>query len=264
MASTSDRAVSRRDDAYVSVWLPGAAEPVVAGRVRRHGNRYRFGYGRSYLDRLEAISLYTPELPLVSGWQEPTGGMPIASVLRDSGPDRWGQLVILERFHGIRGRDTDPGDLDQITYFLESGSNRIGGLDFQSSPDTYVPRGTTATLDELHSAADALQEGRPLSDELLAALVRGTSIGGARPKALMDVYGVPYIAKFSSTSDHYPVVNSEALAIEFARRVGIDAPRSFVTSSLGKDVLMVERFDREPGGNVASWCRVLPCSAWKR
>ena len=146
------------------------------------------------------------------------------------------------------GRDADPGDLDQITYFLESGSNRIGGLDFQSSPDTYVPRGTTATLDELHAAADALQEGRPLSDELMAALVRGTSIGGARPKVLMDVDGVPFIAKFSSTSDHYPVVNSEALAFEFARRVGIDAPRSFVTSSLGKDVLMVERFDREPGG----------------
>ena len=174
--------------------------------------------------------------------------MPIASALRDSGPDRWGQLVILERLHGVHGRDADPGDLDQITYFLESGSNRIGGLDFQSSPDTYVPRGTTATLDELHDAADALQEGRPLSDELMAALVRGTSIGGARPKALMDVDGVPFIAKFSSTSDHYPVVNSEALAIELARRVGISVPRSFVTSSLGKDVLMVERFDREPGG----------------
>ncbi|HEY5857355.1 MAG TPA: HipA domain-containing protein [Aldersonia sp.] len=250
MASTSDRAVSRRDDAYayVWVWLPGAAEPVVAGRVQRRGNRYRFGYGRSYLDRPDAISLDTPELPLVSGWQEPTGGVPIASALRDSGPDRWGQLVILEGFHGIRGRDADPGDLDQITYFLESGSNRIGGLDFQSSPDTYIPRGTTATLDELHAAADALQEGRPLSDELMAALVRGTSVGGARPKALMDVDGVPFIAKFSSPSDHYPVVNSEALAFEFARRVGIDAPRSFVTSSLGKEVLMVERFDREPGG----------------
>ena len=69
MASTSDRAVSRRDDAYMWVWLPGATDPVVAGRVRRNGNRYRFGYGRSYLDRPDAISLYTPELPLVSGSQ---------------------------------------------------------------------------------------------------------------------------------------------------------------------------------------------------
>ncbi|MFD4403321.1 type II toxin-antitoxin system HipA family toxin [Nocardia sp. NPDC058499] len=244
MASTSDP----HRDAYVWVWLPGHTDPVVAGRVQRDGSRYRFGYGRSYLNRQDAISLYPPELPLVSGWQAPIGNMPIASVLRDSGPDSWGQRVILERLHGYRGRDADPGEPDQITYFLESGSDRIGGLDFQASPSTYVPRGTTATIDELHAAADAIQEDRPIGEELGAALVRGTSIGGARPKALIDIDGVPGIAKFSSTSDHYPVVNAEALAFELARRVGIDAPRSFVTSSLGKDVLVVERFDRGPEG----------------
>lgn len=244
MVSTSDPAAAHRRDAYVWVWLPGRSEPVVAGRLQRQGARYLFGYGRSYLARPDAISLYTPELPLVSGWQEPSGNMPIASVLRDSGPDSWGQRVILERLHGSRGMDADPGDLDQITYFLESGSDRIGGLDFQASPDAYVPRGTTATIDELHAAADALQVGQPIRDDLGAALVRGTSIGGARPKVLIDVDGVPCIAKFSSTSDHYPVVNAEALAFEFARRVGIEAPNSFITSSLGKDVLVVERFDR--------------------
>lgn len=248
MASNSDQRASPRDDAYVWVWLPGDSQPVSAGRVQRRGNRYRFGYGRTYLARSDAISLYTPELPLRPGWQEPSANMPIASVLRDGGPDSWGQRVILERLHGARGRDADPVDLDQITYFLESGSDRIGGLDFQYSPDIYVPRGTTATIDELHAAADALQEGKPLSDDLGAALVRGTSIGGARPKALIDVEGSPYIAKFSSTSDSYPVVNAEALAFELARRVGIDVPRTFVTSSLGKDVLMVERFDRQSGG----------------
>lgn len=248
MTSTSDGRASARDDAYVWVWLPGEPQPVVAGRVQRRGNRYRFGYGRSYLARSNAISLYTPELPLRSGWQEPSANMPIASVLRDAAPDSWGRRVILERLHGGRGQDADPADLDQITYFLESGSDRIGGLDFQARPDTYIPRGTTATIDELHAAADALQEGKPLNDELGAALVRGTSIGGARPKALIDVDGVPYIAKFSSTSDHYPVVNSEALAFELARRVGIEAPYSFLTSSLGKDVLMIERFDRRSGG----------------
>ncbi|MBY8856062.1 HipA domain-containing protein [Nocardia sp. CA2R105] len=249
MASISDGSSPRREDAYVWAWLPGHLQPVVAGRVQRHGSRYRFGYGRSYLERPDAISLYAPELPLISGWQEPSGYMAIASVLRDAGPDSWGQRVILERVDGVRGRDADPGDLDQITYFLESGSNRIGGLDFQTSPETYVPRGTTASIDELHAAADALQEGRPIGPELAAALVRGTSIGGARPKALIDVDGVPCIAKFSSTSDHYPVVNSEALAFEFARRVGIDTPHSFVTSSLGKDILVIERFDRGRAGD---------------
>lgn len=249
--SISDRAIPALRDAFVWVWLQGYTVPVVAGRLQaqRRGRhrRYVFGYGRSYLDRPDAISLYTPELPLRAGWQTPSPNMSIASALRDAGPDSWGQRVVLERLLGAKGHDADPGDLDQITYFLESGSNRIGGLDFQTSPEVYVPRGSSATLDELHTAADALQEGRPLTDELSAALVRGTSIGGARPKALVDVDGVSHIAKFSSTSDPYPVVNAEALALEFARRVGIDTTASFLSSSLNRDVLMIKRFDRPPG-----------------
>lgn len=243
MVSTSDL-----HDAYVWVWLPGQPDPAVAGRVQLVGDRYRFGYGRSYLERSDAISLYTPELPLQAGWQYPGPNLSVASVLRDAGPDSWGQRVILEQLHGAHGPLADPADLDQVTYFLESGSNRVGGIDFQVSPDLYVARGTDASLDELHSAADALQEGRPLSPELVAALVRGTSIGGARPKALISDGPAQYVAKFSSTSDHYPVVNAEAVALELARRAGIDAPRSFITSSLGKDVLLVERFDRTRDG----------------
>ena len=240
--------ISERHDAYVWVWLPGQADPVVAGRVQRVGDRYRFGYGRGYLGRPDAISLYTPELPLRAGWQYPGPNLSVASVLRDAGPGSWGQRVILEQLHGAHGPQADPADLDQITYFLESGSNRIGGMDFQVSPELYVPRGIDASLDELHSAADALEEGRPLSPELGAALVRGTSIGGARPKALVSDGSAQYVAKFSSTSDPYPFVNAEALAIELARRAGIDVPSSFVTSSLAKDVLLVERFDRTKQG----------------
>ncbi len=246
--STSETTAQR--DAFVWVWLPGHTDPVPAGRLhlRRHGSRYAFGYGRSYLDRDDAISLYEPELPLRTGWQVPPSNMSIASALRDAGPDSWGQRVILERLHGVAGRDADTADLDQITYFLESGSNRIGGLDFQASPEVYVPRGASATLDELHAAADTLDQGRELTDELGAALLRGTSIGGARPKALIDVDGRSHIAKFSSASDPYPVVNAEALALELARRAGIDTTASFLIESLGRDVLVIERFDRPADG----------------
>ncbi len=243
MASTSESRTC-----YVWIWLPNSASPVVARRVERRGDRYRFGYGRSYLERSDAISLYSPELPLVPGWQEPADGLVIASILRDGGPDAWGQRVVLERLHGTRGRDADPGDIDRITYFLESGSDRIGALDFQRSAERYLPRITRATLDELHTAADAFIRGEPLTPALEAALVRGTSIGGARPKALIDVGSVSCIAKFPVATDHYPVVRAEALALELARRVGIDTPGSFLTTSLGKDVLLIERFDRPAAG----------------
>ncbi len=250
MTLSTSKAAAPPRDAFVWVWLPGHTDPVPAGRLhfQSHGRRYAFGYGRSYLDRDDAISVYEPELPLRTGWQAPPSNMSIASALRDAGPDSWGQRVILERLHGVAGRDANTADLDQITYFLESGSNRIGGLDFQASPEVYVPRGASATLDELHAAADTLDQGRELTDELGAALLRGTSIGGARPKALIDVDGSSHIAKFSSASDPYPVVNAEALALELARRAGIDTTASFLTTSLGRDVLVIERFDRPASG----------------
>ncbi|WP_198675642.1 hypothetical protein [Aliidiomarina sanyensis] len=55
-------------EAYVWVWLPKATEPVVAGRLEADGDKLRFNYGRSYLEKVpNAISLYEPELPLRSG-----------------------------------------------------------------------------------------------------------------------------------------------------------------------------------------------------
>ena len=66
--------------AFVWVWLPGASEPVVAGRLDVVGDQLAFTYGRSYLARTSAISLFTPELPLragrAAGHPIPTGRTP--------------------------------------------------------------------------------------------------------------------------------------------------------------------------------------------
>lgn len=241
--------ISDPDRAYVWVWLPGCTAPVPAGVVRRVHDHYQFGYGRGYLDRPDAISLYEPELPLRSGWIDPVEDLNIASALRDAGPDSWGQRVILAKLHGVTGRNADPGDIDQITYFLESGSNRTGGLDFQHSPETYVPRGDdTASLAEMLTGADDFQLGRPINPALEAALLHGTSVGGARPKAVLRHGDREMIAKFTTSTDVWPEVAGEAAAFELARRVGIDVPHTDVTTVLGRRVLLSERFDRTHAG----------------
>jgi serine/threonine-protein kinase HipA len=234
-------------DVYVWAWLPGVASPVVAGRIRPYGTGYQFAYGESYLSRPNAISLFAPELPLQSGWIDPPEGMDLAGCLRDAGPDSWGQRVIIARLTGLLGAAADGVTLDRTTFLLESGSNRIGGLDFQASASEYVPRTATATLDELHAAADALLSGE-LHAELFSALVYGTAIGGARPKVLIREHDIEHIAKFSTSSDPYPVVKAEAVGLELARRVGIDAPGSRVVRTLGRDALLIERFDRPSSG----------------
>ena len=69
--------------------LPGELEPVVAGRLDDSGVSVTFTYGRSYLERRNAISLYEPELPLRPGLIAPEVGE-IAGCIADAGPDSWG------------------------------------------------------------------------------------------------------------------------------------------------------------------------------
>ncbi len=233
-------------DAFVWVWLPGAAEPVPAGRVVAEGDIITFHYARSYLSRPTAIPLYLPELPLRRGRQRPPAAMRVAGVIRDAGPDAWGQRVILARHLGRLDRNRDTAELGLLTYLLESNSDRIGALDFQSSPEVYVPRETSATLEEVQAAMEKFLAGERFSPDLDEALMRGTSIGGARPKVLLRVSGdgSQLIAKLSAQTDLYPVVRAEAVAMNLAARVGLNVARTTLTEALGRDVLLVERFDR--------------------
>ncbi len=231
--------------AFVWIWLPGTVEPVVAGRLDQQRTMIVFTYGRSYLERENCISLYLPELPLRTGPQPPLFG-DIAGCIADSGPDSWGQRVIDNR-NARRGT----GDLSPLTYLLESGSDRIGALDFQASPTEYIARESgSATLDELLEAADRIESGTLLSPTLDLALLHGSSaVGGARPKALLSHGARRFIAKFGSTTDTTPVVKAEFVAMELARRAGIDVAAVDLTTALGKDVLLVERFDRTTTGS---------------
>lgn len=232
-------------EVFVWTWLPGADAPVVAGRLDRTGPAISFVYARSYLAREDAISLYPAELPLRPGRIEPLAGLDAPGCILDGRPDAWGQRVILNRLTGRDWHEQDPGDLDDLTYLLESGSNRVGAIDFQRSSERYVARGgPPATLDELATSAQRVEAGVPLTPELDAALVHGSSIGGARPKAQLDDGGRPLIAKFSASADTYPVVQAEFVAMRLAARAGLDVAPVELAQALGKFVSLVERFDR--------------------
>jgi serine/threonine-protein kinase HipA len=235
--------------AFVWVWLPGAVDPVVAGRLNVEGQVLVFTYGRSYLERENRIPLYLPELPLTRGAIPPRVGE-VAGCIADAGPDAWGQRVLLNRLTGSAGADTTA--LTPLTYLLESGSDRTGALDFQLSAEKYVPRSLDqAALEELAESAERVELGEPLSPALDQALLHGSSVGGARPKALLRGDGRQLIAKFSSTTDTYPVVKGEFVAMELARRAGLETATVELTEVLGRDALLVERFDRPDGGRRA-------------
>ena len=229
-------------EAFVWVWLPGATEPVVAGRLTDRDSVITFTYGRSYLERPDAIPLYLPELPLRRGETAPVSGE-IAGCIADAGPDAWGRRVIEYQRIG------ETSDLGTLAYLLASGANRVGALDFQQSADEYAPRGhELVPLSELAEVADRVENGVPLTPELERALLHGSSMGGARPKAVLTDGTRQKIAKFTSVTDSYPVVKAEYVAMELARRAGLDVASVDLDRALGKDVLLIDRFDRAAGG----------------
>ena len=210
------------------------------------GKQLLFNYGKSYLARKNAISIYDPELPLQAGELPLRDGLSMPSCLRDASPDAWGRRVLINRMLGLKGVDASNVELDELTYLLESGSDRIGALDFQLSATKYIPRvSDQASLEELMQSAERVENGTPLQTDLDKALLHGSSLGGARPKALLGADDKKFIAKFSTSTDLYNVVKAEFIAMRLAKLAGLDVASVKLTKAFGKDVLLIERFDRE-------------------
>lgn len=249
------------NEIFVWIWLPDAIQPIVAGKLAKIDKRVLFTYGQSYLDNPKAIPIYDKELPLRSGIQEKIFGTEaVPGCIRDATPDAWGRRVILNKLLGAKGKTAAPGDLDEFTYMMESGSDRIGGLDFQKSPKTYKPRlAGQASLEELLHSAELIEKGIPLTPDLAQAINHGTSIGGARPKALINDNHTKFIAKFPSSTDQYNVIKAEFIAMRLAKLCGLNVANVKLTNAAGKDVLLIERFDRVFKEN--GWARKLMLSA---
>ena len=237
-------------EAYVWIWLPNETEPVVAGKLEADSDKLLFNYGKSYLERINdtnkpAISIYEEELPLKEGELPLLHGLSVPSCIRDGTPDAWGRRVIINKKLGVKGKDIDTAQLDELTYMLESGSDRIGALDFRQFATEYVPRlSANVALDALLESAERVEKGVPLTPELDQALFHGSSLGGARPKASIEDQNKKYIAKFSTSSDIYNVVKAEYIAMRLAEEVGLNVASVQITSAAGKDIILIERFDR--------------------
>ena len=251
-------------EAFVWIWLPGEITPVVAGRLEVAGDdSILFNYGKSYLERTgdsnSAIPIYEPELPLGTELLYPPQELSMAGCIRDAAPDGWGRRVILNKKLGRQGAQTDTAVLGELTYLLESGSDRIGALDFQASPTDYVPRiANSASMEGLMDVAGCVERGVPLSPGL-DLVFPASSIGGGRPKAMIEDVGKKYVAKFSSVTDLYNVVKAEFIAMRLAALAGLDVAPVRLMQAAGKDVLLIERFDRIK--KRAGWSRRLMVSA---
>ena len=124
-------------ECFVYITLPDETEFVTAGRFELTTDRNgvatgRFIYGKSYLERNNAVPLDPIELKLRKGTCQTTILKGVFGAIRDASPDYWGRRVI-EKYVG----KTELGEID---YLLHSPDDRAGALGFGLNREPPAPR----------------------------------------------------------------------------------------------------------------------------
>ncbi|MCI0429303.1 MAG: type II toxin-antitoxin system HipA family toxin [Rhodospirillales bacterium] len=226
---------------------------MTAGRFRvsetRDGTPFgQFVYGRSYLQRNDAVELDPVELRLANRTYETARMSGFFGAIRDSMPDYWGRRVIEKHSGHTR--------LQEFDYLMEGADDRAGALGFGLNVEPPAPRrkfNRTLDLDRLQAAADAIiaddpdhaGSARAQAEELL---LEGTSMGGARPKAVVQDDHSLWLAKFGRQDDRWNHPRVEHALLLLARACDINAADSQIETIGGRDVLLVRRFDRDWNG----------------
>jgi serine/threonine-protein kinase HipA len=233
--------------AYIYIQLPNTFEPVPAALlkvIRHRDGTYvgRFRYGDRYLERPGAVELDPFQLPLSKSVYEFTKLKGIPSAIRDAAPDAWGRRVIEHKLQ------RDPADLEEIDYLVNGPQDGAGYLSvglYREPPAPTRPYNRTHQLADLISAAEAVEAGKRVPEALLEQLEPGTSMGGARPKATVEHDGSLWLAKFPERTDRFNLQRIEFATLDLARRCGLNTCRSQLHAVGGRDVLMLQRFDRQ-------------------
>jgi len=237
-------------ECYVYITLPGETEFVTAGKFelttdRRSNPTGKFVYGRSYLARENAGAIDPLELKLSTKTYETNILKGVFGALRDASPDYWGRRVI--------DKHTGQAQHGEIDYLLYSPDDRAGALGFGLNQEPPAPRrkfNQTMELERLQALADAIiaDEDLPVSAEAEQAqhlVGDGTSMGGARPKAVVEDEDGLWIAKLRHPEDKWNDARVEHAMLMLARECGLQTAESKVVTIGEHDAVLVKRFDRE-------------------
>lgn len=243
--------MAQEKQTYVYIQLDGVFVP--AGRLTvvedGRGGYARFRYGARYLERPLCLPIDPITLPLAGAATtefRTAEGFILFGAIRDAAPDAWGRQVLDRAAQGM--------PLGEFEYLTVCGTDRIGALGFGA--DLKGPRRSTLfgeddapidqdlDLEAMMQAAAQVESEAELEPRFRAFIVRGSSLGGARPKGVTRWRGRPSIAKFSRTDDRGSVCRWEHATMLLARQCGIHTPAVDRVSVAGRDVYLIERFDR--------------------
>ncbi|HEY4317490.1 MAG TPA: HipA domain-containing protein [Herbaspirillum sp.] len=171
-----------------------------------------------------------------------------AGAVDDARPDRWGEKVI---------RLVDkPKRLSLMEYLYYAGDDRFGALGVSTSSSRYSPRAGSPLprlqqIQQLSEVVAKIEASEPIS-ALEAQIVRaGGSLGGAKPKALIEIDGEQWAIKFFNNEPiDTPLVEHATMTL--AQRAGITVAQTRIISIAGINAVAIRRFDREQGRRIHS------------
>lgn len=225
-------------------WLQDPLRPAPIGQLNLvlNGRGVSLRYDEAWLAHGFALS---EDLPLRPGEFMPERDR-AAGAVDDARPDRWGERVIrfLER----------PKRLSLLEYLLFAGHERFGALGVSVSSEAYLPAGSETVpevedVDRIHEAIRLVEAGAPVSDALRRLVAPGATMGGAKPKALVRMDGMPWVLKFPEHGEPGDIALIEHATLTLAQRAGIRVARSVPVAlkGTGRHALAVQRFDRVAG-----------------
>ena len=222
------------------LWLlTDPAQPTLVGELNTvrslHGVSLR--YAEAWRQGGFALS---EDLPLGGEEFLPTERDTAAGAVDDARPDRWGERV-------IKFLDKPPR-LSLLEYLYFAGDDRFGALGVSTSREQYLPRrlGPLPTLADTATIQDLVRKvlaNEPIAPEQRRLISPGVTMGGARPKALIDIDGAQWVVKFSD-GDPVDTPLIEHASMTLARKAGIDSAKTLAIRLVDGHAVAIKRFDR--------------------
>ncbi len=216
--------------------------PALVGELNLVMNRR--GVSLRYADTwLKAGFPLSEDLPLIDIEHLPREKDTAAGAVDDARPDRWGERV-------IRHIDRPPR-LSLLEYLYYAGDDRFGALGVSLTKEAYRPRQigplpTLADVDAVNEVVRRVLANEPVDARQKRLIAPGVTLGGARPKALLQLDGEEWVLKFAEPDrPAEPLVEHAAMTL--AADAGIDVAETRPIPLANGMALAIRRFDRAAG-----------------
>jgi serine/threonine-protein kinase HipA len=220
-------------------YLAQPSRPIQIGQMNlvRSTQGVSLRYADSWLQNGFSLS---EDLPLIGQEFLPTQRGTAAGAVDDARPDRWGERVI--RFID------KPKRLSLLEFLFFAGDDRFGALGVSTSPTEYLPRRlgplpALADADEIQELIRKVQNNEAVPQAQERLISPGATMGGARPKALVNIGGAQWVMKFAD-GDPADTPLIEHASMTLAQKASIRVAQTQPVRLIHGHAVAIKRFDR--------------------